>query len=240
MSAVGMTALSEQNGQRQITPPAVRNDDEAHQLGQSERCVPICSAESDASPGRPYLGTDAIESRDTSRQSNTHSIEAREVRYPWHPWYGRTVWIYQSLKKHGDGILRCRIEQDQSVSLQELPEWMFDTAAGQIQIAKAPAVGCEALRDLKALLQGIQTRSGRDSVVEIQHQSLQSSGGADVQAAETSQVYPTPTIPSKVQEPAVAGLTSGNSTEHRENAGTAVAPTFQKSARLQRRKGGTW
>jgi hypothetical protein len=35
MSAVGMTALSEQNGQRQITPPAVRNDDEVHQLGQS-------------------------------------------------------------------------------------------------------------------------------------------------------------------------------------------------------------
>jgi len=44
---------------------------------------------------------------------------------------------------------------------------MFDTAAGNIQIAKIPAVGCEALRDLKALLQGYQTRSGRDSVVEI-------------------------------------------------------------------------
>src|SRR5437016_4753271 len=69
MSAVGMTALSEQDGQRQITPPAVRNDDEVHQLGQSERCVPICSAESDASPGRPYLRTDAIESRDNSPSS---------------------------------------------------------------------------------------------------------------------------------------------------------------------------
>jgi len=68
-STLGMTALSEQNGQRQITPPAVRNDDEAHQLGQSERCVPICSAESDASPGRPYLRTDAIESRDNSPSS---------------------------------------------------------------------------------------------------------------------------------------------------------------------------
>jgi hypothetical protein len=69
MSTLGMTALSEQNGQRQITLPAVRNDDEVHQLGQSERCVPICSAESDASPGRPYLRTDAIESRDNSPSS---------------------------------------------------------------------------------------------------------------------------------------------------------------------------
>ena len=57
---------SEKNGQRQITPPAVRSDDEVHQLGKSQRCVPTCSPESDASPGRPYLRTDAIESRDNS------------------------------------------------------------------------------------------------------------------------------------------------------------------------------
>jgi hypothetical protein len=174
----------------------------------------------------------------TSRQSNTHSIESREVRYPWHPWHGRTVWIYQSLKKQGEGIFRCRIEQDPSVSLQELPEWMFGTAADQIQIAKRPTVSCEALRGLKVLIQGNPTRSGRDSVVEIQHQSLQSSGGADGQAAATNRVYSTATIPTKVQEPAVAGPASRNSTEHRENAGTAVAPTLRKSARLQRQKGG--
>ena len=116
---------------------------------------------------------------------------------------------------------------------------MFDTAAGNIQIAKIPAVGCEALRDLKALLQRYQTRSGRDSVVEIQHQSLQASGGADVQATETNGVYSTATIPTKVPGPAVAGRTSGDSREDRETAGTAIAPTFRKSARLQRQKGGT-
>src|SRR5215471_6830195 len=108
-----------------------------------------------------------------------------------------------------------------------------------IQIAKIPAVGCEALRDLKDLLQRYQIRSGRDSVVEIQHQSLQASGGADVQATETSRVYSTPTIPIQVQVPAVAGPTSRNSTKHRENAGTVVAPTFRKKSRLKRQKGGT-
>src|SRR5215831_11190328 len=102
-------------------------------------------------PASLALARDEDANDDTSRQSNTHSIESREVRYPWHPWCGRTVWIYQSLRKHGEGILRCRVEQDPRGSLQEVPEWMFDTAASQIQIAKIPAVGCEALRDLKAL-----------------------------------------------------------------------------------------
>src|SRR5215467_11173444 len=90
--------------------------------------------------------TDAFWTDCTSRQSNTHIIESREVRYPWHPWHGRTVWIYQAVRKQGEGIFRCRIDQDPSVSLQEVPEWMFDTAASQIQIAMRAAVSCEALR----------------------------------------------------------------------------------------------
>jgi hypothetical protein len=186
-----------------------------------------------------YLATseDAIDG--TSRQSNTHSIESREVRYPWHPWHGLTVWIYQSLKKHGVGILRCRIEQDQRRGLQELPEWMFDTAAGEIQIAKTPAVSCEALRELKALLEGNQTRPSRASIVEVQHQSLQSSGGADVQATEPTQSDSTETIPFKTQEPPVVEFASGNSTEDRKAVSSAVEPTLRKSARLQRQKGGT-
>jgi len=115
---------------------------------------------------------------------------------------------------------------------------MFDTAASQIQIAMRAAVSCEALRDLKALLRGNPAQPGRGGVVENQHQSLQSSGDADGKA-ETSWVYSTPTIPIQVQVPAVAGPTSRNSTEHRENVGTAVAPTLRKSSRLQRQKGDT-
>jgi hypothetical protein len=175
----------------------------------------------------------------TSRQSKTHNIESREVRYPWHPWHGRTVWIYQSLNKHGIGILRCRTEQDQRVSLLELPEWMFDTAAGEIQLAKTAVVRCEALRDLKVVLQQHHSLARRDSVIESQHQSLQSSGGADVQATEPTQVYSTETIPPETQEPSVGESAGGNSTENRKAVSTAIEPTFRKSARLQRQKGGT-
>jgi len=63
---------------------------------------------------------------------------------------------------------------------------MFDTAASQIQIAMRATVSCEALRDLKALLRGNPAQPGRGGIVENQHQSLQSSGDADGQAAETS------------------------------------------------------
>src|SRR5262245_33794431 len=64
-------------------------------------------------------------SGDTRSQSNTHSIECEEVRYRWHPWYGRRVWIHGDLDKNGEGIRRCRSENDLSARPLELPAWMF-------------------------------------------------------------------------------------------------------------------
>lgn len=190
-------------------------------------------------PVNPCLATGEGGIDGTSRQSNTHSIESREVRYPWHPWYGRTVWIYQSLKKHDRGVLRCRVEQDVRVGLFEVPEWMFETAAGCIQLAKTPAVECEALRDLKVLLQGHQSQSGLDRVVEVQHQSLQSSGGADAEPTEPSRVYSTETVPAiETPKSSMAEPARGDPTKDGENVGTVIPPTFGKSKRLQRQKGG--
>src|ERR1700757_615733 len=62
----------------------------------------------------------------TSSQSKTHSIESQEVRYRWHPWYGRTVWIHEDLEKNGEGIRRCRSENNVNARPLELPAWMFD------------------------------------------------------------------------------------------------------------------
>jgi hypothetical protein len=190
-------------------------------------------------PVNPYPMRDADGSDGTSRQSNTHSIESREVRYPWHPWYGRTIWVYQSLKKQDLGIFRCRVEQDVRVGLLEVPEWMFEAEAGCIQLAKTPVVECEALRDLKVLLQGHQSQSGLGSVVEVQHQSLQPSGGADAEPTEPSRVYSTETVPAiQVQESSISKSASRDSTKDGENVGTTIASTFGKSKRLQRQKGG--
>jgi hypothetical protein len=220
-----------------LTQRDVRIDDADHRLRQTRqlrRQTVLTADRLNLYPTRDEGASDG-----TSRQSNTHSIESREVRYPWHPWYGRTVWVYQSLKKHGRGILRCRIEQDVRVGLLELPEWMLEASAGCIQLAKTPAVACEALCDLKALLQGYQTRSNREGVVEVQHQLLQPSGGADAEPTGPSRVYSTETVPAiEIQTSSMAEPARGDSTKDGENVGTVIPPTLGKSKRLQRRKGG--
>jgi hypothetical protein len=121
----------------------------------------------------------------------------------------------------------------------ELPEWMFEAAAGCIELAKAPAVGCEALRELKALLQGYESRSDRDGVVEVRHQCLQPSGGADAEPTEPSRVYSTETVPAiEIQKSSMAEPARGDSTKDGENVGTVIPPIHGKSKRLQQRKGG--
>jgi hypothetical protein len=190
-------------------------------------------------PANPCLATSATAIRGTTRQSNTHSIESREVRYPWHPWYGLTVWIYQTVEKAGEGISRCRIEQNLNVRLFELPEWMFDAAAcSQMQIRKAPALGCRALWDLKTLLECHRSRCSSDSIVEGQHQSLRSLGGADAKATEPTPAQSTRSISHGATKPTMAGPSVGDSTKDDETAGATAARTLRKRTRLRQRKGG--
>lgn len=70
---------------------------------------------------------DAFGPHGTSRQSNTHSTELREIRYPWHPWYGCPVWIHEALVKAGQAVYRCSLEQNQEARLFEIPQWMFES-----------------------------------------------------------------------------------------------------------------
>src|SRR5262245_9711764 len=69
----------------------------AASLGSSDR-------QSRRLPGFDSPALDVDAGRCTRSQSNTHSIESEEVRYPWHPWYGRRVWIHEDLDKNGEGI----------------------------------------------------------------------------------------------------------------------------------------
>ena len=62
---------------------------------------------------------------------DTHITESREVLYPWHPWYGRSVWIYQTLTKNGAAICHCGLSQTRDSRALEVPQWMFDSAACQ-------------------------------------------------------------------------------------------------------------
>ena len=74
----------------------------------------------------PVRGSYAGVTDCTSSQSKTHNIESQEGRYRWHPWYGRAVWIHEDLEKSGEGIRRCRSENNLNARPLELPAWMFD------------------------------------------------------------------------------------------------------------------
>jgi len=47
----------------------------------------------------------------TTQQRNTHNIESREVRYPWHPWCDRVVAVHQTFAKNGRVVSRCRVDE---------------------------------------------------------------------------------------------------------------------------------
>ncbi len=104
----------------------------------------------------------------TSRQLNTHNTESREVCYPRHPWYGRSVTVYETLVKNGRAMCRCGVDENQDVRYL-VPQWMFDPAACcRMHKTAVPVVGCEALRDLRALLRDAAL-SHRDIVLQAQH-----------------------------------------------------------------------
>lgn len=116
----------------------------------------------------------------TTHQSNTHSTESREVLYPWHPWYGRTVWIHDVRVTGGQAAVHCGLEQSRLGRAVAIPQWMFDTAiCCQMRIAQTPMASAEALLELKALLSAAKRSEQPGIVIEAQHHCLLGEGGAD-------------------------------------------------------------
>jgi len=176
----------------------------------------------------PCGGRDGCGRRDTSRQSNTHSTESREIRYPWHPWYGRSVWIHGAFVKGGQAVYRCSLEQNHEARLFEIPQWMFDSGACcRVHRAENAAVNCAALQALKLLLHRARSPA-RDLVVQAQHHSAP--GGADARIGESIEgsskrvVLPTPA------ESGLAKATARNQTTDCGTTGATAAPTRPKNS----------
>ena len=120
----------------------------------------------------PSPGRDGFGPRGTSRQRNTHSTESREVRYPWHPWHDRVVTIHRSFTRNGRALFCCSVEESLEGRLLEIPQWMFDPAiCCRMELAAVPTVSCEALLDLKTVLQ-CALPPEREVVLQAQHPCL--------------------------------------------------------------------
>src|SRR4051794_41184829 len=102
---------------------------------------------------------------DTTRQYKTHNAEQCEVHYPWHPWFGRTIWVYRKVIRRTRSVAHCGPDRIQCAKSLEIPLWMLEAAScSALRLAEDAAVDCAALQRLKALLFG--------GVVEDRHSSL--------------------------------------------------------------------
>lgn len=84
----------------------------------------------------------------------THDIafESRQVCYPWHRWYGRSVLTRRAGGAHSDVAYFSKLpEAPLDAMLVEIPKWMFDAAhCATLRLTEQPHVDCATLRTLKS------------------------------------------------------------------------------------------
>jgi hypothetical protein len=162
-----------------VMPPPARSDEGVHPLPGRGRSRPAQAAAPGGRPGSPWLAPGACACDGTIKRPNTHNTDVLEVRYPWHPWYGRQVLVQTVRGRNGLQVIRCApLERPRCPGL-EIPQWMFESAAaGMKGLADAACVPVQALRTLATLLASAPSRH----VVEAQH-PLCTGGDADAHAS---------------------------------------------------------
>jgi hypothetical protein len=209
--------------------------DEVLRPEESLRCARVLASPRLSIPERPWPAPDEFGSAGTSRQSNTHSTELGEIRYPWHPWYGRPVWIHGAFVKAGQGVYRCSLEQNLEGRLFEIPQWMFDSGACcRVRRAEKPAVECAALQDLKLLLRRARSPA-RNLVIQAQHPF--SPGGADAKITESTEGSSNRIVSPATAESGLAKVAARNQTTDRGTTGATAAPTQPENPDRPSRKG---
>jgi hypothetical protein len=166
--------------------------------------------------------------RCTTRQRNTHNTESQEVRYPWHPWFGRLVTVYETVTKGGHRICRCGIEDQRNDRSVEVPAWMFEApACDHLRLTTTPFVDCQALIELQAMLQ----TAPRADMLQAPHYSLTAPGGADATGQTPIPSLATDAVPSLATSPALSDAAAGHSGADDSTARATAAPARRSAAR---------
>lgn len=162
--------------------------------------------------------------------------------YAWHPWCGRKVKVHATLVKRGIAVARCssgEVFPDRSL---ELPLWMLDRAVCcKIHVAKPGSVRVESLRQLRHLLNVVQSASAR-LANDSEHQYLLNAGGADINVAASQAPRPTSAagVPSleSTDESIVAGSVDGYSAEDGAVARATPTAALRRVPRREGSRGG--
>ena len=222
-------AQTEQRWYRQTAKRrAVRIDGAGHPPEQWQRYdrSPLCLRLS--TPGCLSPGLSAYATSGTTRQLNTHNIESRDVHYPWHPWYGRRVWVYRISLGRVQPVARCGLEPTQCAKSLEVPLWTLEASfCSTLRPAEAPRVDCAALQTLRALL--------HRSVLQDRHPFA---GGADADPHESTPGYATGTVSSSIRRDPMAQATARNPTESGDVARKAASRILGNPASSRQGEGG--
>ena len=115
---------------------------------------------------------------------------------------------------------------------------MVDSVACcRIRLATVPTVSCDALLDLKALLR-CASFPDSDVVLQGQHRSLLSPGGADAKITKPTESRSIQTVSSDPEAPVLADAASRNQMENSQVAGATAARADRKSPCSRQQKGG--
>jgi hypothetical protein len=94
----------------------------------------------------------------TSQSHNAHVPDVVTVCYQWHPLCGHSLRVVRRTRdRHGEHLF-CELP-DRTVCY--LPRWMFSPECAQFSLGK-PAIGLEALNELRDLLNSLQKLSSCD------------------------------------------------------------------------------
>jgi hypothetical protein len=107
--------------------------------------------------------------RCTSPQQNAHVTESRVVLYRWHPWCGRSAYIFGAFTKGEQAVFRCALERGDVARSLEVPQWMFDAAACcRVALVEAASVSVETLREFDRLLRAAMG-ANESGVLQAEH-----------------------------------------------------------------------
>jgi hypothetical protein len=159
----------------------------------------------------------------TTRRHDTHSMDSRELRYPWHPWHGQPVWIRRTSARGGVPVFQCSLDPSSGKRLLEIPQWMFDASVVcLVRLSPSPLACSEALQALKELI-GPRRATANPEVVQGRHPSLSHAGGSDAKPSEVASRKPTDAVSAASHNASLGELTSGGPAPDPGAARTAAA-----------------
>ncbi len=191
--------------------------------------------------GRPSPVTDGRATGGRTQQHKTHVTERRVLRYRWHPWFDCNIGIEAARATRGEPVFHCRLEEGTpSGRALAIPQWMFDTATCErMRVADSPTVSCEALTELRTLLQWARQHS-EVGVIEASHRILNDQGESDAQSERCDSTPPSRAAGSASRD--VPDTDVAKSTGRGTRASSAVArpsaPRALESPARRRRSGG--